>query len=151
MLQSLQIRYVVLSVWCTVKLYTHLDKVQHPSETPGHRVEPFWPRVRPSRINQLSQVTVGEVAVATAAWWVVFLGDVAGGEMANAQEVTGPFDVTFFLGSKGRQSGRPQSLLRTFPSYRNTQHVMILFLTGARPQQQTQNNNAPMKSFITWG
>lgn len=43
----------------------HLDKIEQTSETPRHRVEPLRPGVRPLGVNQLSQVTVGEVAAAT--------------------------------------------------------------------------------------
>ncbi|KAG9352094.1 hypothetical protein JZ751_020507 [Albula glossodonta] len=65
----------------------YLDKIEQAAETPGHGVEPLGARVRPARVHQLCQVTVGEVA-APSAGWEVLLCHVAGGEMANTQEVT---------------------------------------------------------------
>lgn len=104
----------------------HLDKIEQTSETPGHRIEPLWPRVRPSWVNQLSQVTVSEVAAATTAWWVVLLGDVAGGEMTDAEEVAGPLDVALLLGGKCGQSRCPKALLDTLPScVHNHNHWLV--------------------------
>lgn len=92
---------------------SNLDKIEQTSKTPGHGIEPLWTRVRPSWVNQLSQVTVTKVVAAATARWVVFLGDVAGGEMTNAKEVTGPLYVALLLRGKCGQSRRPEALLDT--------------------------------------
>lgn len=102
--------------------FSHLDEIEQTSETPRHRVEPLRPGIRPSWVNKLSQVTVGEVAAATTTWWVVLLGDVAGGEMTNAEEVTGPLDVALLLGGKCGQARRPEALLDTLPSCTHSAH-----------------------------
>lgn len=91
----------------------HLDKIKQTSEAPRHRVEPLRPGVWPAGVNQLSQVSVGEVAAATTAHWVVLLGDVAGGEVTNAKEVTGALDVALLLGGECGQARCSQTLLAT--------------------------------------
>lgn len=80
--------------WLDSELY--LDKFQQAPEAPGDRIEPFRARIRPLWIDQLGEVAVHKVAVSHA-WWVILLGDVAGGKMAKAQEITGSLDVTFLL------------------------------------------------------
>lgn len=82
----------------------HLHKVEETPEPPGHRIEPLGTGVRPAGVHQLSQVAVREVAAAAANGWIVLLGDVAGGVVADAQEVTGSFDVALLLGRKGGQA-----------------------------------------------
>lgn len=93
----------------------HLHKVEQAPETPGHRIEPLRTRVRPAGVHQLGQVAVGEVAAAAAAGWNVLLGDVAGGVVADAEEVAGAFDVALLLGRKVGQAGRPEALLDALP------------------------------------
>lgn len=74
----------------------HLDEIQQASESPRNRVQPLGTWIGPLRVYQLGQVTVGEVAVAKTSW-VILHGDVAGGEVAKAQEVAGALDVAFLL------------------------------------------------------
>lgn len=93
----------------------YLDKVQQPAESPGDRVEPLRARVGPARVHQLGQVAVGEVA-APAVGGEVLLSDVARGEVAHAQEVTGAPDVALLLGGEGGQTRGPHPLLGTLPS-----------------------------------
>lgn len=95
----------------------YLDKVQQAPEAPGNRVEPFRAGVRPLWVHQLGQVTVRKVAVSKARW-VVLQGDVASGEMAEAQEVTGSLDVTFLLRREDGQPRSSQALLAALPAYR---------------------------------
>lgn len=80
---------------------SHLNKIEQTSETPRHGVEPLRPGVRPPWVDQLSQVAVSEVVAAAAtAYWVGLLGDVAGGEVADAKEVTSTLHVALLLGGK---------------------------------------------------
>lgn len=44
----------------------YLDKVQQASEAPRNRIEPFGAGIRPFWVNQLSEVTICEVAVSEA-------------------------------------------------------------------------------------
>lgn len=107
----------------------YLDKIEQTPETPGHRVEPLWAGIRPSGVDQLGQVTVREVAAATANSRVVLLGDVAGGEVANTKEVAGTLDVALLLGREVRQARCSEALLYTLPSCRgNKTYVSISFL-----------------------
>lgn len=80
----------------------HLDKIQQAAKAPRNRVEPLRTGIGPLRVYQLGQVTVGEVAVAETSW-VVLHGDVAGGEVAEAQEVAGALDVALLLRREDRQ------------------------------------------------
>lgn len=95
----------------------YLHKVQQASEAPGNRVEPLWSRIRPLRVNQLSQVAIWEVAVSEA-WWVILHGDVASGEMSEAQKVAGSLDVTLLLRWEDGQPWSSQALLATLPAWR---------------------------------
>lgn len=95
----------------------HLDKVQQAAEAPGNRVEPLGTRIGPLRVHQLGQVTVGEVAVAEACW-VILHGDVAGGEVAEAQEVAGALDVALLLRREDGKSRGSQALLAALPAWR---------------------------------
>ena len=97
--------------------HLYLHKVQQASEAPGNRVEPLWSRIRPLRVNQLSQVAVWEVAVSEA-WWVILHGDVASGEMSEAQKVTGSLDVTLLLRREDGQPWGSQALLAALPAWR---------------------------------
>lgn len=76
----------------------HLDKIKQAPEPPGHRVEPLGAGIRPPGVDQLGQIPIGEEAAAAANSGVVLLGDVAGGEVADTEEVTGPLDVALLLG-----------------------------------------------------
>lgn len=74
----------------------YLNKVQQAPEAPGNRIEPFRAGIRPLRVNKLSKVPICKVAVPEARW-VVLLGDVASGEVAQTQEVAGSLEVTLLL------------------------------------------------------
>lgn len=106
---------------------SHLDKIEQTSETPRHRIEPFRPRVGPLGVNQLSQVTVSEVVTGTTTCGVVLLGDVAGGVVANAKEITCPFDVALLLGRKCGQARVPEALLDTLPSCKVPNKMLSCF------------------------
>ena len=99
-----------------VKLDRHLDKVEQASEPPGHGVEPLGAGVRPAGVHQLSQVPVGEEAGPPPARWVVLLGDVTGGEVTDAQEVTSTLNVALLLGGEAGQTRCSQALLGALPS-----------------------------------
>lgn len=135
--------------------FSHLDKIEQTSETPRHRVQPLWPRVRPSGVYQLSQVAVSEVAAATTTWWVVLLGDVACGEMTDAKEVTGPLDVALLLGGKRGQPRCPKALLDTLPSCTHIVSIncwlVISQMNGITSRTNYLHFILPIKSFITWG
>lgn len=93
----------------------YLHKVQQAPEAPGNRVEPFRARIGPLRVNQLSKVTICEVAVSDACW-VILRGDVARSEMSEAQKIAGSLDVTLLLRREDGQPRSSQALLATLPA-----------------------------------
>lgn len=97
-------------------VFFHLNKIQQAPEAPGHRVEPLRAGIRPPGVDQLGQIPIGEEAAAAADGGVVLLGDVAGGEVAHTQEVTGALDVALLLGREGGQTRGSEALLDTLPS-----------------------------------
>lgn len=113
---------IMILMWLVIHpilriVFVYLDKVQQAAETPRDWVEPLWAGIGPVRVHQLSQVTVCEVAVPLA-WWVILLGDVAGSEMANAQEVTGAPDEALLLSREHGQPWNSQALLGALPTCR---------------------------------
>lgn len=93
----------------------YLDKVQQPSESPGNRIEPFRPGVGPLRVNQLGKVPISKVAVSDARGEVL-LGDVAGREVAETEEVACTLDITLILRGEDGQTRGSEALLTALPT-----------------------------------
>lgn len=97
--------------------------MEEPPETPWHGAEAWRPRIWPVWVNKFYQVLVVLVAGPLAGGELP-LGDVARGEVTQAQEVRGASDVAFLLARECRQPRQVQALFPALCSCETKENLM---------------------------